>query len=247
MTLGWLMYPGDNNDQLPPNRDGRVTVDAAGNWNPTQSWIAGWLNFVADNTDNTNQYFLKTGLLAPFLSGQTAIYKCPSDKYECLENGVSMDRIRSISMNAFIEGGAYFRDADSTPYPRNLSHWYHTPPTAYRSYNKASELTNPKPVDLFVFTEEHPDSMNDGWMNVIAQGGFGIPRWEDLPGSFHGKLTVFGFADGHAAAHKWVSPAYTCPPVTMVASNGGNPINTWLSGPDLTDITWAQTHATAAP
>jgi type II secretory pathway pseudopilin PulG len=240
MSLAWGMYPGDNGDQLPPNHDGHVTVDAAGNWNPTPDWIAGWLTFSPDNTDNTNTDYLKNGLLAAYCSKQTAIYKCPADKYTCVEGGINMDRVRSISMNAFIEGFAYnnSKDGEGYSYPVGQSHWYHAGDTAiYRSFNKGSDITVISPSDLFLFAEEHPDSINDGWMNVISSQP---PRWEDLPGSFHGKGSVFSFTDGHAAYHKWSVPGYTCAPVTMPA----NPINTWSPGSPQDDYIWAASHAT---
>src|ERR1035437_2433255 len=88
MTLAWLTYPGDNNDQLPPNHDGHVS-------DPTQNWIAGWLNFVANNPDNTNTAYLQNGLLASYCSKQTALYKCPSDKDQCGEPRGSLDPGRS--------------------------------------------------------------------------------------------------------------------------------------------------------
>ena len=241
MAMAWSMYPGDSNDRLPPNHDGHVSMDAAGNWSPTPNWIAGWLNFSPNNTDNTNIGYLQKGLLAPYCGKQTAIYKCPSDKYLCTENGQGMDRVRSISMNAFIEGYAYNNPADGEgySYPLGQSHWYHAGSVAtYRSYNKLSDITVPAPVDLFVFSEEHPDSINDGWMNVISSQ---LPHWEDLPGSFHGKGTVFSFADGHAAYHRWSVPAYTCVPVAMAS----NPINTWPPGNPPDDYYWAASHATA--
>jgi prepilin-type N-terminal cleavage/methylation domain-containing protein/prepilin-type processing-associated H-X9-DG protein len=241
MSLAWTMYPQDNNDQLPPNHDGHVTLDAAGNWSPTPNWIAGWLNFAVDNPDNTNTDYLKNGLLAPYCSRQTAIYKCPSERYQCMEAGHSMDRVRSISMNAFIEGFAYnnIKDGEGFTYPLGQSHWYHAGNSVvYRSFNKGSDLTLPGPTDLFVFAEEHPDSINDGWMNVIAAQP---PNWEDLPGSFHGKGSVFSFADGHAAYHKWIVPGHTCAPVTMAV----NPINTWSPGSPEDDYVWAASHATA--
>jgi prepilin-type N-terminal cleavage/methylation domain-containing protein/prepilin-type processing-associated H-X9-DG protein len=232
MTLAWLMYPGDNDDCLVRNHDGHWT-------DPTSNWIAGWLNFTADNSDNTNTSYLQNGLLAPYCNRQTEIYKCPSDRYECIEGGKSVDRVRSISMNGFIQGGAYYAEADSQNYPRNYSHWYHGGGNALlRAYNKASEITSPSPADLFVFAEEHPDSINDGWMNVRSANGV---YWEDLPGSFHGKLTNFSFADGHAEGHKWLVPDATCPPVTLVT----NPKNRWLPGSSLSDISWANLHATA--
>jgi prepilin-type processing-associated H-X9-DG protein len=89
-----------------------------------------------------------------------------------------------------------------------------------------------------VFSEEHPDSINDGWMNVRSGNGV---YWEDLPASFHGQGTQFSFADGHAAFHKWVNTGYTCQSVQMLTS----PKNNWLPGIDLTDVTWALNHATA--
>ena len=246
MTLAWLMYPGDHDDMLVPNHDGATS-------DPTVNWIAGWLSWNNPaNTDNTNVSYLQNGLLASYCSKQTAIYKCPSDTWQFQGN----DRIRSISMNGFIQGGAYYGEAGSKPYPRNQSHWYNSSTsTPLRSYNKASDLTNPKPVDLFVFAEEHPDSINDGWMNVIAAGGIGIPRWEDLPGSNHGKGTVFSFADGHAGFHKWLktdgnpansgNPAGTCPKVVMFDV----PSYVWLtqSAAGQADEQWAGNHATAAP
>jgi prepilin-type N-terminal cleavage/methylation domain-containing protein len=238
MTLAWIMYPDDNNTVLCPNHDGRTT-------DPTINWIAGWIDFNANgpNPDNTNIYYLVNGLLAPYCNRQVKIYKCPADKYRSQEG----DRIRSISMNGFIQGGAYYGEADSTPYPRSLSHWYHTPPAAYRAYNKVADLTIPNPADLFVFAEEHPDSINDGWMNVRSANGV---YWEDLPASFHGQLTEFSYADGHAGAHKWFvtggqaansgNPSGTCPPVVM----SPNPVNTWLPGANTSDVDWALAHAT---
>lgn len=240
MGLAWTMYPGDNGDALPPNHDGHVTMTPGGAWNPTPNWIAGWINFTPDNTDNTNTFYLKNGLLAQYCNKQTDIYKCPSDNYQCTEGGTKMNRVRSISMNAFIEGFAYNNpsDGEGFSYPLGQSHWYHAGKIfTYRSFNKTSDITVISPSDLFVFAEEHPDSINDGWMNVIAAQP---PNWEDLPGSFHGKGSVFSFADGHAEFHKWVVPGHTCAPVTMAA----NPINTWSPGSPQDDYVWAASHAT---
>ncbi|HZV35587.1 MAG TPA: DUF1559 domain-containing protein [Verrucomicrobiae bacterium] len=233
LSLAWIMYPDDNGNQLCPNHDGATT-------DPTINWIAGWLNFTPDNSDNTNTWYLQRGLLAPYCNKQIGIYKCPSDRYFCLERGERMDRVRSYSMNGFIQGGAYYAEADSTPYPRNYSHWYHGPGTIFLAYNTTTDLSKPTPSDLFVFSEEHPDSINDGWMNVRSANGV---YWEDLPASFHGEGSNMGFADGHAAFHKWMDPAYTCPPVKMPA----NPQNLWVPGTDLTDVTWALNHATSTP
>jgi prepilin-type N-terminal cleavage/methylation domain-containing protein/prepilin-type processing-associated H-X9-DG protein len=233
MTLAWLMYPDDNNTKLTPNHDGRTT-------DPTVNWIAGWEDFNANNPDNVNTSYLRDGLLAIYCNKQTLIYKCPSDRYPCVENGGSVDRVRSFSMNAYLEGGAYDAEKRAAGIPLNQSHWYNVShPPILRAYSKVSDLTNPNPVDLFVFAEEHPDSINDGWMNVRSANGV---YWEDLPASYHGKGSDFSFADGHAEGHRWLVGT-TIYPVTMPA----NPINTWLPGSDLTDLNWALNHATAPP
>jgi prepilin-type N-terminal cleavage/methylation domain-containing protein/prepilin-type processing-associated H-X9-DG protein len=242
MVLAWLMYPDDNDGRLCPNHDGATT-------DPTANWIAGWLTWNTGSgnyNDNTNTYYLKEGMLAPYCGKQTTIYKCPSDRYQCQYG----DRVRSMSMNAFIQGNAYLAEANSQGYSPNLSHWYHSSGNAFLAYNKVSDLRNPSPVNLFVFAEEHPDSINDGWMNVRHASG---AWWEDLPATFHGKGSNFSFADGHVEYHPWLersgkpasdpNPTGTCPPVAMHDVPGFQ----WLPGSSagVADRQWAEDHATA--
>ena len=261
MTLGWLIYPSDNNERLVPNHDGNV-VNAHGQAvGMTMSWAANWEDWNSGNTENFDKSILEGAMLAPYLSKQLTLYKCPSDHWQC----GGQDRLRSISMNAFIEGGIYDNAADGGGYgyPANQSHWYHTGSSpVLMAYNKVQDLSasvpdvkingnewiNPKIADLFVFSEEHPDSINDGWMNVYNRSG---TYWEDLPASNHGKFTEFSFADGHAEGHKWLASGGvaltkgTCPPVTGTGTS-----STWLTGPsgssEAQDQTWASEHATAA-
>ena len=253
LTLAWLMYPDDFNGNLVPNHDygsGTVPLD--------HSWVCNGMNWNPANTGNFDTNLLKNALLAPYCNKQTRIYKCPGDRWTC----GGQDRIRSFSMNGFIEGGAYFPPYDPLPsYPFGQSHWYHQGrPPVLKAYNKVQDLNafvpdvnifgtewiNPKIPDIFVFAEEHPDSINDGWMNVYNQNGV---YWEDLPGSNHGKYTTFSFADGHTEKHKWLAQGGqpltmgTCPPV----SASGTSV-TWLTGSNdgIADQRWAAQHATAA-
>src|SRR2546421_636011 len=71
----------------------------------------------------------------------------------------------------------------------------------WRQYAKVSDLTCPRPVDAFIFAEEHPGSINDGYLEMKC----GVPDFPDVPGSLHGKSGGFSFADGHAALRRWLT------------------------------------------
>ncbi|MCX6930028.1 MAG: prepilin-type N-terminal cleavage/methylation domain-containing protein [Verrucomicrobia bacterium] len=166
LTLAWMMYPDDNGGNLPPNQNG------GGVYGP--SWVNGWEDFDSNKTDNTNLIYLANALIGPYCSKQTGIYHCPADIYTCLMYGKQVPRVRSMSMNGFIEGDAYKGQKSNV----RGSLWYPT----WRAYTKLSDITRPVPSDLIVFADEHPDSINDGWMimNVTDPS-----NWTDLLASYH--------------------------------------------------------------
>src|ERR1035437_3573535 len=225
LTLAWMMYPDDNNGMLPPNQNGG---DGGGVYAP--SWVNGWEDFTVNKTDNTNLIYLANALLGPYCSKQTKIYHCPADIYTCTEWGQQMLRVRSISMNGFVEGDAYRASKAQKGIPGNASVWY----SSWHAYTKLSDITKPVPSDLFVFVDEHPDSLNDGWMmtNVTDPN-----TWTDLAASYHGNACGFGFADGHAATHKW-REASTAKPVLKQQYNG-------FSAPGSKDLQWMFQHCSA--
>jgi prepilin-type N-terminal cleavage/methylation domain-containing protein len=221
LTLAWAMYPDDNNNSLPPNQNGG---DGGGVNMP--SWVNGWEDFTVNNTDNTNLIKLANALIGPYCSRQTKIYHCPADIYTCTEGGGQLLRVRSMSMNGFVEGDAY-KGRKSNP---QGSIWYST----WRAYTKLSDIVKPVPSDLIVFADEHPDSINDGWMitNVTDPNS-----WEDLPASYHGNACGFGMADGHGVIRKW-RDGRTAVPVKKVQYNG-------FSAPGSKDIQWMIQHVSA--
>jgi prepilin-type N-terminal cleavage/methylation domain-containing protein/prepilin-type processing-associated H-X9-DG protein len=218
LLLGWTMYADDNNSKLAPNQneDGNVAP----------SWVKGVLSWAANNTDNTNVYYLTGagGLLGSY-TRNPAIYHCPADIYTCVEGPVQMLRCRSLSMNGFVQGGAYGSATTSTWYP------------SWRAYNRMSDITAPSPVSLIVLVDEHPDSINDGWWITEVGGSLtsnpGV--WEDLPASYHNGACGFSFADGHSEIHKW-RVASTCQPVKKVDYNGT------VDAPGSQDIMWTIQH-----
>ena len=210
LTLAWIMYADDNQNSLVPNRDG-------GTRDYNLSWVPGWLNFDAYNSDNTNLQFLLNAKLGSYTK-HFGIYHCPSDIYPCLQPGGKVLRVRSVGMNGFIEGNAYKGEHDAYS-----SHWYGN----WWSYQKMTDIKDPPPSKLWVFVDEHPDSINDGWTITNVTDPH---NWVDLPASYHCGACGFGFADGHAEVRKWVEKS-TVVPVIMRQFNG-------FSAPNSRDLKW---------
>ena len=215
LGLAWIMYAGDNRDFCALNSEG-----GAGSTAP--NWVLGWEDFTANNTQNTNVDMIKQGLLGPFTQS-ISVYKCPADSYLCVEGTDHLPRLRSNSMNAFLTGGAYGATASYE--------------NAYHYYNKLSDIKSPTPTDLWVFTDEHPDSINDGWL--VVEPTTTIKWGRDLPGSYHNKANSFTFADGHSELHKWLEST-TSAPVTQ--NEHGTYPGTF---PADRDIAWMIQHSTS--
>jgi prepilin-type N-terminal cleavage/methylation domain-containing protein len=180
LLLAWRMYADDFQDKLPPNPNGSFNRGG---------WVEGWEDFTSNNRDNTNVLFLTNAKLGPYTKN-IGIYKCPADIYLCQMGPQKLPRVRSVSMNGFVEGGAYGSDANnSTAFPG----WY--------CYNKMSDIRIPPPSKLWVFVDEHPDSINDGWLITSVTDP---NEWNDLPASYHNAACGFGFADGHGEIKKWL-------------------------------------------
>ena len=212
LTLAWLMYADDNGGKLIANRGGGVPV---GSQPGASSWVNGWESYDAQNRDNTNIMALLGTPFGPYTKN-IGIYKCPGDNYLVIEGSSRMTRIRSVSMNAFVG------DATDSSTPD------------YYKYTRITHIIKPPPVQLWVFVDEHPDSINDGWLTDDPGSLYG---WGDLPGSYHGGAAGFGFADGHAENHKWqdgynaATGAGTVQPVRQVYRTG-------YADPNGRDLVW---------
>src|SRR5206468_12217665 len=65
MQLAWLMYPDDNNDGVPPNQ--ALFPNDPQAYDTNKTWVRGELNYYSPVRDNTNEVFLRTSQLAPYL------------------------------------------------------------------------------------------------------------------------------------------------------------------------------------
>ena len=144
----------------------------------------------ARTSDNTNSALLTKGGIGPYTSRSAAIYRCPSDNVlSDLQSRAGWDkRVRSISMNAMVgDAGVFSTGGANTNNPD------------YKQFFKISQV--PKPSRIFVFIEEHPDSINDGYfLNKPDSLG-----WFDLPASYHNGAANLSFTDGHVEAHRWLN------------------------------------------
>ncbi len=214
--LAVTLYADDNRGWFPPNLQG----------SGMGGWIQGHMDWSLD-TENTNTVLLLAGKIGPYTKS-LGIYKCPADNYlSAAQRGRGWPgRVRSISMNGFIEGGAYKSDKGTSP----GSIWY----PAYYSYDKFSDVVKPGPSDLWMVVDEHPDSINDGWMIT----GITSPNsWIDLPASYHNGACGFSFVDGHSEIHSW-KEASTKKPVTL--TDFVSP-----AAPNSRDINWMIQHSSA--
>jgi prepilin-type N-terminal cleavage/methylation domain-containing protein/prepilin-type processing-associated H-X9-DG protein len=188
LSLAWVMYAGDFDDRLPYNLGGsadRTSFAAKTNIN----WVNNILSWEPD-PENTNVALITEAALAPFAARDYRIYKCPADRVISAEQRAAgyQERTRSYSMNAMI-GNA----GSLTKYGVNINN------PDYRQFFTLSSI--PSPSHIYVFLEEHPDSINDGYFLTVPDDDF----WYDLPASYHNGGCTFAYADGHVELHKWQS------------------------------------------
>ena len=103
-------------------------------------WVQNqWMDFNGSNPANTDLGILmnpRNALLAPYTE-TPAIYKCPADRSSVKIKGKPVPRIRSMSMNAVIEGSDDFYS------PNQYRWWIGVPP--HRVYKKMGDITAPSP------------------------------------------------------------------------------------------------------
>jgi prepilin-type N-terminal cleavage/methylation domain-containing protein/prepilin-type processing-associated H-X9-DG protein len=218
LSLAWLLYAGDNNELLPYNLGGPVSRGIA----PKRdyNWVNNLLDWEVVNTDNTNTAFVVKGSFASFASRTARIYRCPADRVlsEIQKQAGWVARVRSYSMNAMVGDAGY-----NSLFGTNIFN------PQYRQFKRSTDLASP--TEIFVFLDEHPDSINDGYfLNRLED-----LEWTDLPASYHNGAANFTFADGHIETHRWVSPA-TKPPARPDAAGLPRPV----AISDSADFEWVR-------
>jgi len=184
LTVAWICYSGDFGEKLPAN--GGVGSVATSMADPllnsvNNNWVHGLMGGLGFWGGETLPGLVQAGSLFPY-SKDVKIYKCPADQK--LASDRKTPTTRSMSMNAAMN------PVGSTPFG-----------SAYLVYRKQTEISRPGPVNCWVFIDESPGTVNDGYF--VCDTITNPAQWVDLPAAYHNGAGGISFADGHAEIRKW--------------------------------------------
>jgi prepilin-type N-terminal cleavage/methylation domain-containing protein/prepilin-type processing-associated H-X9-DG protein len=265
------LYADDSNNKWFPNQpSGTPTPGSTDN---QEGWVTVPMDWGADVLGPpvgyvaTNWQLLITQIGTPLYTDSGCyslftpyikdpfIYRCPADP--SMVPGIG-PRVRSYSANQavgtcwYVAPGSGWNTTSGGPV---TGQWL---PGSINNdqdygfvYQTTAQMVHPGPAQLFVFDDEHPDSINDAQLAVqIANQGLG-GDFIDCPTDTHAGAAAFGFADGHAQMHKWLGSILGKAPVIPsgpLGSGDGStfpeafPNTTVGNTIDASDLTWLTSH-----
>lgn len=188
LQLGWTIYSDDFSDKIVRSGEEGSTVTVP--INPVylpDGALAQWvLGSVASSAGSlaTNLVLIQNGLLFPYVKN-VSVYKCPADKKQV----VGANTVRSMSMNAWMNPIKSWNEIKG-----------YTGDMRLREFRKQNEIIVPSRSQCWVFIDENPFSINDGW---FATDPNQPTKWVDIPATYHNNAGGLSFADGHAEIKKW--------------------------------------------
>lgn len=253
LMLAWQGSTLDENDVMPGAIHGGLAQSPAridGNRTPGsiaayQPWAQGWLDWGTGSgggsappgyppigSHNTNTYIIADPLFSSIAQGlgkNKDVFRCPADKYLSGAQKKAGWRARARSMSGNIGVGSGNGGPGDGPWNNN-----------YRKCRKTSELVNPNPSDVWVYVDEHPDSMNDAGFFSVTGDARGLGSWVDWPANYHNGAAGFAMADGHAEIKPWKGKARRARITTtgLVVPGGAE---------DPADIRWMYLHTPRNP
>ncbi|MFM8360179.1 MAG: type II secretion system protein [Verrucomicrobiota bacterium] len=173
LQLGFQLYADDHGDRYVNNHGVGETRARRDTWaNNVLNW--------EDSPENTNVTLLTGALLGKYTGQAAPVFKCPADTSRCLVG----PRNRSYAINSLVG------------HPGELTNRFN--PAYVQAFQEGDVL---RPYMTFVFLDEHPDTINDGFfMNRLEED----PKWGNLPATWHGGGSSISFADGHTEFRRWV-------------------------------------------
>lgn len=209
LTLGWIMYLGDNSDRLmavADNNTGSYTLINNSSSSPDYNFMDWSSNAYVTNTSGLVG---PTALMSQYVA-DARTYKCPSDKYQSTQNRAS--RTRSVSVAGSLDGG----NGGAPTFNTGISG------RTYFEARKITDLAKPGPANIYVFVDEQADSIDD--LKFMLDPGYppSGEHWRELPGGYHNGAGCISFADGHTEAHRWQAWGGLFTTVQSVAYNNYN-------------------------
>jgi prepilin-type N-terminal cleavage/methylation domain-containing protein/prepilin-type processing-associated H-X9-DG protein len=230
LLLPWHIYSSDNSDMLVANG---YSVSSS-----TKTWVAG------DEHNNpaafANTSYLtdpQYALFADYI--RTAdIYRCPADRSTRDVAGTSVSRIRTYSLNSYLNWTYGLINNNDT---------------GYINFQKSSDVAGHNPSELLSFIDVSPPS--------VCFPAFEIPMVSYVffhrPSVEHNHAGDVAFADGHVESHRWTS-SQTWDLAHTTTTTGPSPDPNWMNstgipdgdhvrflfGSSNPDQTWLQEHAT---
>ncbi|HEY3857336.1 MAG TPA: prepilin-type N-terminal cleavage/methylation domain-containing protein [Verrucomicrobiae bacterium] len=208
LSLAFNMYTGDNNGKLVPNGGtaAQPSSPTSANGKPGglyAQWCPGQQQLTTGqlapanlppNGDNLGWDWIEDGLIYNYIRSPQ-VYSCPADQSYNQAGNTIYPHVRSMSMNAWIS------PADNSDWTSGASDG------SMRIFIKDSDLTVPGPAYTWVFIDENPQSINDGWMvEDPSEPNIAKPEWIDGPAVYHVGACGISFIDGHAEIKKWRDP-----------------------------------------
>ena len=185
----WHLYALDNQDLLPPNNS--IMTMGGGIAAANVSWCPDHARTDTDTVD------LRSGLLFQY-NTSAPIYHCPADKSTIETSGgqpLPQLRNRSYNMSQSVNGYPEYLINLGVPGISDIPFW-----------KKYTEIRRPNPSQLFVFIDEHPDTLLDSQFGNPVGAPWWGPMWFDMPADRHNQGACLSFADGHAERWRWRVP-----------------------------------------
>ena len=223
LALAWCMYANDNGDSLVINGD-----QGAGD-----SWVKNKMHWNLGPGVADMQAMMNASPLASFVGNQGRVFWCPTDTYlSSVQRSAGYERrVRSVAMDAAVGDGL------NKPASGIIASG------TFFFAKKMGELTLPGPSESWVFTDEHPDAIDDNILYVDPTLINGTGQFTELPSSDHNGADGISFADGHAEIHKW-RDGKTVRPVIYQTVIGVNQRVDVTGSPDLA---WLAQHTPRGP
>lgn len=185
------LYATDNRDLLPPNN----SIMGFNGGSNTASLASG-ISWCPDHArTDTNTTDLSSGVLFQY-NRSVAIYHCPADQSKVEDaSGQLLPQLRNRSYNMSQSVNGYPEFLLGLGDLGDLPCW-----------KTFSTIRRPSPSQLFVFIDEHPDTLLDAQFGNPVGMPFYPIMWFDLPADRHNQGACLSFADGHVERWRWNVP-----------------------------------------